>query len=72
MSSKLLTEKEAALILQKSISWMQRQRWMGTGPAFIRIGRNCRYHTDMIDKYISGCFVSTADQQVISPNPQKK
>ena len=64
MGIELLDEKEAALILHKSVSWMQRQRWMGTGPAFIRIGRNCRYQREMIEKYISGCLVGTTDQQI--------
>jgi hypothetical protein len=64
MTQNLLTEVEAAKILGKSVSWMQRQRWMQTGPAFIRIGRNCRYQREMLDKYIVECFVGTNDQQV--------
>jgi predicted DNA-binding transcriptional regulator AlpA len=34
----LLHERDAAEILGVSVSWLQKQRWAGTGPAYIRVG----------------------------------
>jgi hypothetical protein len=48
----LLTTKDAAAFLCVSKAWMERQRWLGTGPAVIRIGRSCRYRISDLEDYI--------------------
>ena len=62
MNGKWIDEREAAQILGKSVSWMQRMRWMGAGPAYAKIGRNVRYSDTSLDQYVGGCVVGTADQ----------
>lgn len=34
----LLPERDAAMLLGVSTSWLQKQRWRGTGPAYVRVG----------------------------------
>lgn len=34
----LLHERDAAAILGVSVYWLQRKRWEGGGPAFVRVG----------------------------------
>jgi len=40
---KLLTVKEAAVLLKVSNSWLAKARMRGDGPPFIKIGRSIRY-----------------------------
>jgi predicted DNA-binding transcriptional regulator AlpA len=40
---KLLNPKEAAQLLNVSVSWLAKARMRGDGPPFIKIGRNARY-----------------------------
>lgn len=40
---KMYTQKEAAPVLHKSVSWFERSRWAGTGPRFIKVGRSVVY-----------------------------
>jgi len=40
---RLLTQHEAAQILQVSLSWLAKARMNGDGPAFIKVGRSIRY-----------------------------
>lgn len=49
----LLTESEAAKILGVSIAWLQRERWKGTGPAYIRHGRAIRYAPADLRRWIA-------------------
>ena len=39
----LLSEKQAAPILGLSVAWLQRKRWEGGGPPYIKYGRAVRY-----------------------------
>jgi predicted DNA-binding transcriptional regulator AlpA len=39
----LLCEKQAAPILGLSVAWLQRKRWEGGGPPYIKYGRAVRY-----------------------------
>lgn len=39
----LLTTGEAATLVKLSKAWFERERWRGTGPAFIKVGRSIRY-----------------------------
>jgi hypothetical protein len=51
----LYTEKEAAPLLGRSTHWLQRHRWLGTGPVYIRNGRPVRYRgSDLITWLESG------------------
>ncbi len=43
MTDRLLTEKQAALILGMSVAWFQRKRWEGDGPPFVKFDRAVRY-----------------------------
>jgi len=43
LSIDLLTEKEAAALLKKPVSWLQTARFRGTGPAYLKLGRAIRY-----------------------------
>ena len=53
--SPLLTEKEAAQYLTRSVSSLRRGRKNGAGPKFVRIGRSIRYPKSELDKYIFSC-----------------
>jgi hypothetical protein len=50
--SSLLTEKEAAAILRRSVSSLRRGRISGSGPNFIRLGRSIRYRLSDLQTYI--------------------
>jgi predicted DNA-binding transcriptional regulator AlpA len=50
----LLTEKDAAPIIGMSVSWLQRARWKGGGPEYIKIrnGRAVRYELSSLMRWI--------------------
>lgn len=50
----LLTQTEAATILRKSVSWMERSRWNGSGPPYRKIGRHVRYPKAALLEWING------------------
>jgi predicted DNA-binding transcriptional regulator AlpA len=50
----LLQPKEAARILNVSISWLAKSRLSGTGPRFVKIGRAVRYLESSLREYIKG------------------
>ena len=37
------TQAEAAPKLRKSLSWFERNRWAGTGPRYLKVGRSVLY-----------------------------
>lgn len=47
-TSRLVTEKEAALLLQVSQRWLQQKRYRGEGPPYVQLSRNrlIRYRVD--------------------------
>ena len=53
---KLLYPAEAARMLSVSVAWLARQRWKGTGPAYVRIGgprgRAIRYRLSDLIRWI--------------------
>ena len=53
MKDNLLPERDAAKILGMSISWMQRSRWDGSGPPFIKINHAVRYRLSDLEKWIA-------------------
>lgn len=51
---KLLTEKEAAEYLQKSRAWLQRKRFEGGGPPYVKIGRKPAYPAPELHNWLMG------------------
>lgn len=47
-----LTTKEAAARTGYSVAWFQRQRWLGSGPPYRKIGRTVRYPEDLLIQWI--------------------
>lgn len=54
----LLYEAQAAKLLAVSPAWLQRKRWEGGGPAYVRHGRAIRYEQSAIDGWIDTHRVS--------------
>jgi predicted DNA-binding transcriptional regulator AlpA len=52
ISSPLLTEKEAAFYLTRSVSSLRRDRKNGVGPRYVRLGRSVRYPKVELDAYL--------------------
>jgi hypothetical protein len=40
---RLLNQKEVASIIRKSEAWLERQRWLGEGIPYRKVGRNVLY-----------------------------
>lgn len=60
--SALLTTPEAATFLNIKPSTLEQQRWNGTGPKFVKIGRNCRYRLSDLQEYVNErVFTSTSE-----------
>ena len=45
---RLLNQKEVASIIRKLEACLERQRWIGEGIPYLKIGRNVRYQEDDI------------------------
>ena len=54
-----LTTPETAELLNVSVAWLERQRWLGTGPSYVKIGRNVRYPESVLWDYVSANLVET-------------
>ena len=50
----LITEKQFAEMLKRSVATIRRDRRAGRGPKFIRIGRQIRYRLEDVQAYIAG------------------
>jgi predicted DNA-binding transcriptional regulator AlpA len=48
----LLVEKEVAQMVRCSTSCLQKHRWSGTGPEFIRMGRSIRYRLSAVQRWL--------------------
>jgi len=48
----LLREEEVALLLGVSRHWLQRARWEGEGPDYIKFARAVRYEPEAIERWI--------------------
>ncbi len=58
----LLTEAETAERLRWKKTTLQRRRWAGLPPQFLKIGRSVRYDPEVIETFIeSGRRVSTSE-----------
>jgi predicted DNA-binding transcriptional regulator AlpA len=49
----LLTEREVASIIRKSLSYVQHLRSDGGGPRYLKIGASVRYHQNDIDSWLA-------------------
>ena len=59
---RLLNQKEVASIIRKSEAWLERQRWLGEGIPYRKIGRSVRYQEDDILSFLE-------EQPKIQTNP---
>jgi hypothetical protein len=62
MSSKatlepLLTDLEVAKLLGQSVRTLRKNRLLGRGPRFRRLGRSVRYHPADLRAYLDACPV---------------
>ena len=53
MLEQLYNEKETAKLLSLSIKTLQRYRYTGGGPIYIKLGKSVRYKESDIEKYVS-------------------
>lgn len=59
----LLHPKEAAKLLNVSLSWLAKSRLSGTGPRFVKIGRAVRYLEFSLREYIKGRTRGSTSEQ---------
>lgn len=52
-SSRLLNQTEVAEFLGLSEAWLERARWAGDGPRYIKFGRAVRYKFSDLEKYLA-------------------
>ena len=52
-NQRLLNEKEVADYLGKKISALQKWRWAGRGPVFVKVGRLVRYRMSDIESWLA-------------------
>jgi predicted DNA-binding transcriptional regulator AlpA len=50
----LLHPRDAAKLLNVSVSWLAKSRLSGDGPRFVKIGRAVRYLESSLREYIKG------------------
>jgi predicted DNA-binding transcriptional regulator AlpA len=50
----LLHPRDAAKMLNVSVSWLAKARLSGTGPRYVKIGRSVRYPESSIREFIKG------------------
>jgi len=50
---KLLRQKDVAVMLDVSGSWLEQIRLRGGGPAFCKIGKNVRYRIEDVKEWIN-------------------
>jgi predicted DNA-binding transcriptional regulator AlpA len=63
MTDNLLTEQDAAPILGMSIAWLQRKRWEGGGPPYVKFDRAVRYRESDLNTWIAARICkNTSDQ----------
>ena len=53
MLDQLYNEKETAKLLSMSVKTLQRYRYTGGGPIYVKLGKSVRYKESDIEKYVS-------------------
>jgi predicted DNA-binding transcriptional regulator AlpA len=51
-ASQVLTPKQAAQLLNLSVSWLAKQRLKGTGPPFLKLGGSVRYDPVVLKEWM--------------------
>lgn len=54
----LMTEQEAAKRLCLSTKTLQKNRWLGKGPKYLKLGKSVRYDLSDIEEYLALCRVT--------------
>jgi len=49
----LRTEKEIAVRIRKSLSWLQHMRQTGEGPPYLKLGNSVRYEDEEVDAWLA-------------------
>lgn len=57
---RLLKQRDLCQLLEKSEAWAERQRWAGTGPGYIKLGRSVRYRAGDVLDWIEAQRVPTS------------
>lgn len=63
----LMTQREAAALLQLSARTLERLRVSGTGPRYLRLGRTIRYHPTHIEAWIASRTVASTSEATAQP-----
>lgn len=59
----LMDQRAVAAYLGKSIAWMERSRWDGTGIRYVKVGKAIRYRAiDVLDFVEQGLRTSTSQE----------
>lgn len=61
LDKQLLTERQVAELLQKSVQSLRNDRSLGRGLAYVKIGRSIRYRAEDIAEYIESHRFNPAD-----------
>ena len=60
----LLNEQQTAIFLGMSISWVQRTRWEGGGPPYVKINHAVRYRQSDLEQWVENRLQnSTSDNK---------
>ena len=63
MTDNLLKEQDAAPIVGMSVAWLQRKRWEGGGPPYVKYDRAVRYReSDLLTWIEAQICRNTSDQ----------
>lgn len=60
----VLTTTEAAEMFGMSVSWFNKQRWLGIGPKYLKVGRSVRYRIKDLEDYFSQQEILSYDNTV--------
>lgn len=55
MTNETLTTPQAAAYLSLSPNTLNRWRWTGDGPRFVKLGRSVRYRLNDLDAWMGDC-----------------
>ena len=60
----MLNVHEAASYLRLSIRTLERLRWSGLGPKYVKVGRSVRYQQSLLDEWIARRVVKSTSEVV--------
>jgi len=60
----LWTQQQLASYLSKSTAWCERARWEGSGPRYIKLGRNVRYRYDDVIEWVNSNVKQSTNESV--------